>query len=133
EFKVNSIEKIEFPDNYFDVIVSYETIEHLSEDVQKKFLIEVYRVLNKNGILIMSTLNNKVYSDDRNYKNENYIKEFYEDEFLEFIKTKFDYVDIYCQYFSNTSILTKYNDVPMDAINFNEKNRGMYFVVIASK
>lgn len=48
---------IPFDDNTFDVVVSFETIEHIKN--YENFLKEIRRVLKKWGILIMSTPNFK--------------------------------------------------------------------------
>lgn len=48
-------EKLPIEDDSFDVVISGETIEHLFEDVD--FLNECYRVLKKDGILIITTPN----------------------------------------------------------------------------
>lgn len=131
-YKVGNIAQLDFPDNYFDVIVSFETIEHVDEKIQKSFLKEIKRVLKKDGILIMSTPNKKTYSDDRKFNNEYHIKEFYEQEFIDFIGCEFKYNQMYYQYFSNTSILTSYDKIKLNAINFNNFNKGLYFIIIAS-
>lgn len=55
EFRVMDVTKLEFEDNYFDCVVSFETIEHLIE--YKKFLDEIKRVVKPKGIVIMSTPN----------------------------------------------------------------------------
>lgn len=43
EFQCHTAEKLPFPDYYFDMIVSFETIEHLEHP--EKFLKEVKRTL----------------------------------------------------------------------------------------
>ena len=47
--------KFPLEDNSYDVVISRETIEHLYEDVD--FLNECYRVLKKDGTLIITTPN----------------------------------------------------------------------------
>jgi len=56
EFKCNSADNVEIEDESFDVIVSFETIEHVDND--EKLLSEFHRLLKPNGILIISTPNN---------------------------------------------------------------------------
>jgi len=80
---------------FFDVIVSFETIEHVEKDKQKKFLDEIKRLLKESGVLIISTPNKLTYSDVSGFKNEFHVKEFYLDEYLKFLK----------QYFRNVKIL----------------------------
>lgn len=48
--------KIPFPNHTFDKIVMSEVIEHVTDD-EKKVLKEVYRVLKKDGILVLTTNN----------------------------------------------------------------------------
>ena len=48
-------EDLDFPENYFDIIVSYHVIEHVSEpDV---FIAKALRLLNDNGVLTLATPN----------------------------------------------------------------------------
>lgn len=53
-------QNLRFPDAFFDVVVSFETIEHLPHP--KKFIKECHRVLKNNGILILSTPNKIITS-----------------------------------------------------------------------
>ncbi len=57
----------------FDVIVSFETIEHIVE--HEAFLREVDRLLAPDGMFIISSPNRPEYSDRTNYKNEFHVKE----------------------------------------------------------
>ncbi|MFJ8457681.1 glycosyltransferase [Lysinibacillus xylanilyticus] len=109
DFLVGSIEKLPFEDDFFDIIVSFETIEHVDENLQKKFLKEIKRVLKKDGLLIISTPNKKVYSDHRNYSNPFHIKEFYKDEFYTFLKSSFQNVEFYYQLRESVFLLSKNN------------------------
>lgn len=52
KFKVASAQKLPFKDNYFDLILFYETIEHVENPLE--CLKEVKRVLGKNGTLILT-------------------------------------------------------------------------------
>ncbi|CAN7664707.1 MULTISPECIES: class I SAM-dependent methyltransferase [unclassified Variovorax] len=77
-FLQGSATQIPVADACIDVAVSFETLEHLAE--QEEMLTELRRVLKPSGILIISSPNKKVYSDDRNYVNEFHVKELYFDE-----------------------------------------------------
>ena len=57
----------------FDVIVSFETIEHMTG--HEAFLREVDRLLAPDGIFIISSPNRPEYSDKTGYKNEFHVKE----------------------------------------------------------
>ena len=131
-----SIEKLPIEDNSVDVVVSFETIEHVPEETQEKFLNEISRVLKKDGILIMSTPNKRIYSDMHNYKNEFHIKEFYHDEFVDFLKGKFQYVQMYNQAFEVVSLITacEKEDNRIDFYNKNDEynQEGKYYIAIAS-
>lgn len=49
---------LKFPDNSFEVVVSFETLEHLNNQAQ--FIRELRRVLKPGGVLIISTPNKAV-------------------------------------------------------------------------
>ena len=61
------------PDSSFDVIVSFETIEHMTE--HEAFMREVDRLLAPGGMFIISSPNRPEYSDKTGYKNEFHVKE----------------------------------------------------------
>lgn len=50
-FIQGNIEKLEIEDCSIDIVISFETIEHVSEDIQKNFLNEIDRVLKNDGIV----------------------------------------------------------------------------------
>lgn len=112
-YKQCSIEKLDFEDHSFDVIVSYETIEHVDRDIQSKFLDEVHRVLKKDGIFIISTPDKYLYSELANYQNPYHVAEFYDDEFKEFLENHFKKVEIYNQNFGEYGVILGRNE------NFN--------------
>ncbi len=61
------------PDASFDVIISFEMIEHIT--TQEVFLREVVRLLKPGGMFIISSPNRPEYSDRTGYKNEFHLKE----------------------------------------------------------
>jgi GT2 family glycosyltransferase/SAM-dependent methyltransferase/glycosyltransferase involved in cell wall biosynthesis len=63
----------------FDVVVSFETIEHLTE--QSAMLREIRRVLKPDGVFIVSSPNRPIYSRGGEYKNEFHLREL---DFVEF-------------------------------------------------
>ncbi len=71
-----SVASLPFADNSIDVVVSFETIEHVDELVQKEFLLEIGRILREDGVLVISSPDKKNYSDRSGYNNEFHIKEF---------------------------------------------------------
>ena len=52
-FYVMDSNKLEFQDNYFDTVTCISVIEHIPQD--KKTIKEIYRVLKRGGILILTT------------------------------------------------------------------------------
>lgn len=97
QFLQSSVEKLPFNDNFFDKAVSFETIEHVDEKIQKKFLKEIVRVLKDDGIFIISTPDRLNYSEKNNYNNEFHVKEFYAEEFFNFLRSFFSNVVFYYQ------------------------------------
>ena len=61
-FKQGDLTELDFPDNFFDLICAFETIEHIKD--YRKAIAEIYRVLKPGGILIISTPNKAIYSPD---------------------------------------------------------------------
>lgn len=135
-FKQGNIEKLDLLDQSIDVVVSFETIEHVYEETQNKFLSEINRVLKPDGILIMSTPNKAVYSDMHNYKNKFHMKEFYHDEFISFLRRKFQYVQLYNQTFRVFSVIDSC-DRSDEIIDYYSREKvyndeGKYYIAIAS-
>ncbi|MEZ3517103.1 MAG: methyltransferase domain-containing protein, partial [Lachnospiraceae bacterium] len=135
-FIQGNIEKLEIEDCSIDIVISFETIEHVSEDIQKNFLNEIDRVLKNDGIMVMSTPNKRIYSDLHNYNNEFHIKEFYHKDFLKFLHEKFQFVQLYNQSFKVFSVIDSCNREE-DDITYYSKDRsynsdGKYYIAIAS-
>ncbi|PID52806.1 MAG: hypothetical protein CR972_00110 [Candidatus Moraniibacteriota bacterium] len=66
-FAHGSVDAIPLEDYSVDVIVSFETLEHVDVCVQEKFMQEVNRVLRTDGILILSTPNALVYKEENDF------------------------------------------------------------------
>ena len=81
----------------FDVVVSFETIEHVDAEIQMRFLKEVQRLLKDDGVFVVSSPNKLFYSDIPKYKNEFHLREFYENEFVEFLCRYFGHVLLFGQ------------------------------------
>ena len=79
--------KIPLDDDSFDVVVSFETIEH--HDKHLEMMNEIKRVLKSDGILIISSPDKYHYTDLPKIKNEFHIKELYYDEFKRLISKYF--------------------------------------------
>ena len=93
EFIQGSADKISLPNNSIDVVVSFETIEHVDEKMQIKFLEEIKRVLKKGGVLIVSTPNSSIYPKG----NPFHLKELDSDEFRRIMSDNFQNVRMFYQ------------------------------------
>jgi len=78
-------------DKYFDVIIAFEVIEHVSD--QERFLLTLKNLLKEKGLLILSTPN-KQFSTK---KNPYHIKEYDLEELLEVLRSYFTIKEIYGQ------------------------------------
>ena len=90
-----SVTAIPLPDHSVDMVVSFETIEHLTE--QTEMLAEIRRVLIPEGILVISSPDKLTYSDIPGYHNEFHVKELYEDEFVALLQGFFPQIRLYRQ------------------------------------
>ncbi len=99
-FSIGSIYNLPYNDNMFDVIVSFETIEHVDDG--NKVLSEFKRVLKSDGILIISTPNKQI-NIDRRLINPFHKQEYFENEFRELLLNYFTNIIINYQsnYFTN--------------------------------
>lgn len=68
-----------FPDDTFDCVVSFETIEHL--EAHDRLLAEFRRVLRPHGFLLISTPDKAVYTDKVGIQNAFHVAELYREEF----------------------------------------------------
>jgi 2-polyprenyl-3-methyl-5-hydroxy-6-metoxy-1,4-benzoquinol methylase len=79
----------------FDVVVSFETIEH--HDKHEEMMSEIKRVLKPGGLLIISSPDKLYYSDRPGTKNPFHIKELYKEEFRSLLNKYFKNVSLYRQ------------------------------------
>jgi 2-polyprenyl-3-methyl-5-hydroxy-6-metoxy-1,4-benzoquinol methylase len=142
EFKKTNCEEITL-DTTFDVVVSFETIEHLKN--QDNFLTEVKRVLKDDGIFIVSTPNTDTYPSGNPFHH----KEFTESEFKLFLGKYFSNITLFYQFYPSSMAISKPADIMNDLkINFfnaensrlddiNKKfnlsnSHGLFFIALCS-
>ena len=118
-----------------DVVVSFETIEHVNTEAQELFLKEVKRLLRDDGIFIVSSPNKLLYSDIPKYKNEFHLKEFYEQEFFEFLQIFFRHVILFGQNIFAGSDMWRIGDGEHGSAftEYHISNEGNKFVVSDDK
>ena len=92
--RVGDATKIPLPDNSVDVVVSFETIEHLENP--GGFVDECARVLAKDGVAIISTPNLEVYRASSG-ENPFHFSEMSESEFVELLESRFEHCTLYSQ------------------------------------
>jgi SAM-dependent methyltransferase len=68
-FVEGSAAQLPMPDASVDLVVSFETIEHLATVDQPRMLAEFSRVLADDGVLVLSAPNRPEYSESRGYVN----------------------------------------------------------------
>jgi SAM-dependent methyltransferase len=94
-FRVGSCTDIPLADRSVDIVVSFETIEHIEQ--HERFLGEIVRVLRPDGRLIISSPNKAVYSDRDRYQNPYHVRELYFDELRDLLRSWFPEVRLYGQ------------------------------------
>jgi SAM-dependent methyltransferase len=88
-FVAASCSGLPLPSASFDVVVSFETIEHLEAAQQPDMLSEFARVLAPDGILVISSPNKRLYSDARDYVNPFHLQELYRDDLARLLRARF--------------------------------------------
>ncbi|OLP44891.1 glycosyltransferase [Rhizobium oryziradicis] len=94
-FRPGSCEAIPLPDASVDVVVSFETIEHI--EAHEVFLKEIKRVLRPNGSLIISTPEKEAYTIATGLVNPFHVKELFRREFDTLLSRHFNYVSMHGQ------------------------------------
>lgn len=107
QFITGACHAIPFPDQSFDLVVSFETIEH--HDQHQAMMQEIKRVLKPAGILIISSPDKKYYSDEPNYKNPFHVKELYQREFETLMAKYFKHVQHFSQRSFTGSVIVQEN------------------------
>lgn len=136
EFITGDAEKIPLPDRSIDIVVSFETIEHLRN--YRSFLSEIKRLLKKNGLAIISTPNKQKYPPG----NQFHIKEFsgpeLEDEFKKYFKNLLIFYQdnwissyIFEPTFAFQENIKQSSGVDLSA-PFEYKDNGLYIIAICS-
>jgi ubiquinone/menaquinone biosynthesis C-methylase UbiE len=99
EFRVGDVLRIDFSENYFDVVACLETIEHVKD--QRKALSELKRVLKPKGLLIISSPNRKLTSPAKSVEeppnNPFHAVEYEMKECIQLLGNYFEILEVYGQ------------------------------------
>ena len=88
-FASASVVELPLSDRSVDVVVSFETIEHIGATDQTRMLAEFARVLAPTGLLVLSSPNRPEYSDARDYVNPFHVHELDRDELSRLLDAEF--------------------------------------------
>ena len=95
EFVAGSVTQLPLPSASIDLIVSFETIEHLHE--QREMLAEFRRVLVAGGVLVISSPNRPVYNEGGGIENHFHVRELDRAELAALLTPLFPRQDWYAQ------------------------------------
>ena len=139
-FIVSSCEDIPCTNHSVDVVVSFETLEHLEQ--HERMMQEIKRVMRPGGLLVISTPDKFEYSDRTGNKNPFHVRELYRDEFAQLLHSNFRNVQILWQRVIYGSTLLSIDDKAM-SVKFHVWKDGefesqfgvfrpLYFVAVAT-
>ncbi|MCX6792745.1 MAG: class I SAM-dependent methyltransferase [Candidatus Falkowbacteria bacterium] len=127
EFRVGDATKIDLTTESFDVVTSFETIEHLPEI--EAYLAEIKRAVKHDGLVFISTPNKTIFKQT----NPWHLKEFTREEFETLLKKFFPFVKIIEQKNALSSVI-KVNDKAEGTVLFNDQTKeALYFIAVCSQ
>jgi SAM-dependent methyltransferase len=118
EFVVADVAELPFEADAFDLVVCFETIEHVSDP--NRVLGELDRVMAPDGLLIVSTPNKHRYL----MENEYHEHEFFHEEFVGLLRERFESVEVMLQHNWLTSAVLP---VPLAADESGERDHEIEF------
>jgi SAM-dependent methyltransferase len=138
-FIQSDVLKLPLADNLFDVVVSFETLEHLAE--HQELLNEFKRVLKPDGLILISTPDKHEYSDKTGFKNEYHVRELYRDEFESLLSGHFKHHQLYGQklmflssiwHMEHSPVRQQHDHMTSDGLVEEPAFNPMYYVAVAS-
>lgn len=141
-FVEGSAAALPLPDASVDLVVSFETIEHLDAADQPLMLAEIARVLVPDGLLVLSAPNRPEYSESRGYVNPYHRREHDRADLERLLDAGFPARAWHAQRVWLGSTLWREGAGPADVEAFEGGAPGvspakvppaMYFVVVAAK
>ncbi len=126
DFQIGDAGKLSFENKSFDLITSFETIEHLPD--VSAYLEELKRVLADKGLVCISTPNRNIFGQ----KSPFHIKEYTREEFEALLRNYFSYVHIFDQKNALASFISAQGETCEMSIN-DSKSEALYFIAICSQ
>ncbi|MEO8537128.1 MAG: class I SAM-dependent methyltransferase [Betaproteobacteria bacterium] len=141
EFVEGSAAALPIGDGTVDVVVSFETIEHLAAADQPAMIGEFARVLRRDGIVVLSSPNRPQYSDARDYANPFHVHELDRAELARLVDPHFPAQRWYRQHrYLGSALWCEDGSGAFDACVGDASSataaplpEAMYFVVIAAR
>ena len=90
-FEIMDIKNLMYPDSSFDVVTSFEVLEHLNHEDQIRYIREISRVLKSGGELFLSTPNKNLTDG----KNSFHICELVEQDLRDLLSLFFTDIEIH--------------------------------------
>ncbi len=132
---------LDLPDASIDVIVSFETLEHVHE--QERMLAGFARVLKPNGLLLISSPDKATYSDAIGHDNPHHVRELYREELESLLKEHFPATRLLAQKLVFQSFLWDVDAQPSIALTHTADEQGraqpglnypaLYYVAICAR
>ncbi len=132
---------LDLADNSFDVVVSFETLEHVLE--QERMLDGFARVLKPDGILLISSPDKATYSDAIGHDNPHHVRELYRQQLETLLDKDFPARRLLAQKLVFQSFLWDVDTQPSTAITHTADEQGqpqhglrypaLYYVAICAR
>ena len=140
KFMQGSVAELPLPNASVDVVVSFETIEHL--EAQSEMLVEFRRVLAPEGLLVISSPNRPIYNEAGAVENQFHVRELDRAELKALLDPAFPQQSWHAQRVLAQSALwaedeeglgAQYLALPADAVHTNTQPAPpVYFVVVCA-
>lgn len=116
EFRRGDCLDLPLADASVDVVVSFETLEHITD--HEKFFFEIRRVLRPGGVFVVSTPDTNVYTLESGFSNPHHLKELTRSEFRASILARFRYCSFFEQKAFNGSVINTWPEAAPGAFEF---------------
>ncbi len=112
-FQSADVTALDLPPASFDLIVSFETLEHVQ--AQEQMLAGFARLLKPDGLLLISSPDKATYTDAQGHANPYHVRELYRDEFQALLGRHFPAQRLLAQKLLFQSVLWDVDSEPVQA------------------